>query len=55
VAPGGVPGAIGARARGDFNTEYTEFAEGTEKSAGRDRSARRTARGGTDETRKQEC
>ena len=44
-------------ARGDFNTEYTEFTEfgeGMEERVGRDRGARRTARGETEETRMHE-
>lgn len=46
--------SIGAGTNGDFNTEYaerTESAEGMEEGMGRDRGARRTARGETDETR----
>jgi hypothetical protein len=51
-ARAGVPGGIGARAQGDFNAEYTEFAERMEGRVGTDRGARRTARGETDEMRK---
>jgi hypothetical protein len=47
----GVPGRLGEGMNGDLNAECTEFAEGTEGRMGKDRSAWRTARAETDETR----